>query len=62
MKKFAECGERFKQISADLLLGGLISYSKSAYVECRRVIAIDAPDVVEKGRSGETAFRWFGRC
>jgi hypothetical protein len=31
MKKFATCGEWFKQISADLLLDGLISYPKPAY-------------------------------
>jgi hypothetical protein len=54
MKKFAQCGEWFKQISADLLLGGLISYPKPAYLEGRRVLAVDASDVVEKGRSGKT--------
>jgi hypothetical protein len=31
MKKFAKCGEWFEQISATLALGGLNSYSKSAY-------------------------------
>jgi hypothetical protein len=54
MKKFARCGEWFKQISAGLLRGGLISYPKPAYLEGRRVLAVDASDVVEKGRSGET--------
>jgi hypothetical protein len=33
---------------------GLISYPKPAYLEGRRVPAVDASDVVEKGRSGET--------
>jgi hypothetical protein len=36
MKKFAKCGEWFKQIRADLLLGGLISYPKPAYLELIR--------------------------
>jgi hypothetical protein len=31
MKKFAKRGEWFKQISATLVLGGFISYSKPAY-------------------------------
>jgi hypothetical protein len=31
MKKFAKCGECFKQISTTLALGGFISYSKSTY-------------------------------
>jgi hypothetical protein len=31
MKKFAKCGEWFKQISAKLLRNGLISYPKPAY-------------------------------
>jgi hypothetical protein len=54
MKKFAKCGEWFKQISAGLVLSGLISYPKPAYLEGRRVLAAGASDVVEKGRSGET--------
>jgi hypothetical protein len=54
MKKFATCGEWFKQISTDLLLSGLISYPKPAYLEGRRVLAVDASDVIEKERSGET--------
>jgi hypothetical protein len=33
---------------------GLISYPKPAYLEGRRVPAVDASDVIEKGRSGET--------
>jgi hypothetical protein len=37
-----------------LLPGGLSSYPKPAYLEGRRVLAVDASDVVEKGRSGET--------
>jgi hypothetical protein len=31
MKKFAKCGEWFKQTSADLLLSGFISHPKPAY-------------------------------
>jgi hypothetical protein len=49
IKKFTECGERFKQISAELSRGGLIAYPKPAYLEGRRVPAVDASDVVEKG-------------
>jgi hypothetical protein len=37
-----------------LLLGGLIADPKPAYLESRRVLAVDASDVVEKGWSGET--------
>ncbi|MDR2795710.1 MAG: transposase [Spirochaetaceae bacterium] len=54
MKKFAKCGEWFKQISAELSRDGLIAYPKPAYLEGRRVLAVDASDVVENGRSGET--------
>jgi hypothetical protein len=51
-----KCGRimQFKQISADMLRGGVISYPKPDYLEGRRVLAVDASDVVEKGRSGET--------
>ncbi|MDR2743408.1 MAG: hypothetical protein LBB98_14845, partial [Treponema sp.] len=55
MKKFAKCGEWFKHISAELSRDGLISYPKPTYLEGRRVLAVDASDVVEKGRSGETS-------
>jgi hypothetical protein len=54
-KKLAIGGEWFKQISADLPRGGLISYPKPAYPEGRRVPAVDASDVVEKGLGGETS-------
>jgi hypothetical protein len=54
MKKSAKCGEWFKQISADLPRGGLILYPKPAYLEGRRVLAVDASDVAGKRRSGET--------
>jgi hypothetical protein len=42
MNKFAKCGEWFKQISAGLLRGGLISYPKPAYLAGRQVLAVDA--------------------
>jgi hypothetical protein len=54
MNKFAKCGAWFKRISASLALSGLIAYAKPACLEGRRVLAVDATDVVEKGRSGAT--------
>jgi hypothetical protein len=54
MSKFAKCGEWFKRISKGLVREGMTEYSKPSYMEGRRVLAVDASDVVEKGRSGKT--------
>jgi len=54
MKKFAQCGEWFEWISSQIVTRELASYSKPSYLSAYRPIAVDASDVVEKGRSGET--------
>jgi hypothetical protein len=53
MKKFALCGEWFEWITSQLVTKKLAHYAKPAYLSAYRPVAVDASDVVEKGRSGE---------
>ena len=52
MKKFSQCAEWFRLISAMLMQGVVADYPKPEYLDNYRVIAYDASDVAEKGRSG----------
>lgn len=52
MKRFQKCGAWFEWVCAHLQWEGRISYRKPSYLERYRVLAVDASDVVEKGRSG----------
>jgi len=54
MKKFALCGEWFEWITSQIATQELASYAKPPYLSAYRPLAVDASDVVEKGRSGET--------
>jgi hypothetical protein len=54
MKRFSQCGEWFEWITSQLMMKQLAKYQKPAFLEHYRPIAVDASDVVEKGRSGET--------
>ena len=54
MKKFAQCGEWFEWISSRIVTQELANYAKPSYLSAYRPLAVDASDVVEKGRSGET--------
>jgi len=54
MKKFAMCGEWFEWITSQLVTSALANYARPAYLSAYRPLAVDASDVVEKGRSGET--------
>jgi len=54
MKKFAMCGEWFEWITSQLVTSALANYAKPPYLSAYRTLAIDASNVVEKGRSGET--------
>jgi len=54
MKKFALCGEWFEWITSQIVTQELTNYTKPPYLSAYRPIAVDASDVVEKGRSGET--------
>lgn len=54
MKRFAQCGEWFEWITSQLVTRQLANYTKPAFLAAYRTIAVDASDVVEKGRSGET--------
>jgi hypothetical protein len=56
MKKFALCGEWFEWITSQIVMRELANYSKPPFLNAYRIVAVDASDVVEKGRSGE-AFR-----
>ena len=51
MKRFKNCNEWFKWIISKTISDGLISYELPGYLNKYRVLAIDASDVVEKGRS-----------
>ena len=53
MKKFEQCGKWFEWITGQLVTKQLACYEKPAFLESYRPIAIDASDVVEKGRSGQ---------
>jgi hypothetical protein len=52
MERFALCGDWFRLICAELSPSLTADYTKPAYLSAYRVIAYDASDVVEKGRSG----------
>lgn len=53
MKKFAMCGEWFEWITTKIVTRELANYAKPSYLRGYRPIAVDASDVVEKGRSGK---------
>ena len=52
MKRFEQCGDWFKAINAKIAREETIGYKKPSYLDNRTVVAIDATDVTEKGRSG----------
>ena len=52
MKRFQKCGAWFEWVCNHLQWEGRISYRKPSCLERYRVLAVDASDVVEKGRSG----------
>ncbi|MGD9569244.1 MAG: transposase [Sedimentibacter sp.] len=54
MKKFEKCTEWFKWISESLIKDAVSDFQKPVFLEDYRVTAVDASDVIEKGRSGQT--------
>jgi hypothetical protein len=52
MKRFEKCNGWFKRIISDLVTNGMIPYQKPELLENYNIIAVDATDVKEKGRSG----------
>jgi len=60
MKKFGQCAEWFRWNSEKLLQGMVADYLKPEYLDDYRVIAFDASDVVEKGRSGQLYHLHYG--
>jgi hypothetical protein len=60
MKKFSLCAVWFQLISAKLMQSVVADYPKPKYLDNYRVIAYDASDVVEKGKSGRTFRLHFG--
>lgn len=52
MKRFEKCGDWFRTINSKIALQELIEYQKPEWIEERTVVAVDASDVTEKGRSG----------
>lgn len=52
MKRFSGCGDWFKWILSTLVTDGMIQYEIPEALKDYRVIAVDASDVTEKGRSG----------
>jgi len=53
MKKFEKCTEWFNWISEHLIKAAVSDFQKPSFLENYRVVAVDASDVVEKGRSGQ---------
>lgn len=54
MKRFEGCAGWFEHINGELAQGAVCDYVLPGWLSSRRVIAVDASDVVEKGRSGRT--------
>ena len=52
MKRFENCNNWFKKITSELVTNGTVTYEKPSWLTDYRVIAVDASDVSEKGRSG----------
>jgi hypothetical protein len=51
MKRLAKCKDWFNSISRQLLNKVIVGYQKPAWLKKYTVVAADASDVVEKGRS-----------
>ena len=49
MKKFAKCGEWFRQINTELCECSVADYQKPSYLENYRVLATDASDITSTG-------------
>lgn len=54
MKRFAKCGNWFKWILARILPQSIVEYQKPNGLEKYTFVALDASDVVEKGRAKRT--------
>lgn len=54
MKRFEKCANWFRGINEKIASSCLVDYQKPAWIENRTVVAVDASDVTEKGRSGRT--------
>ena len=54
MKRFEKCGNWFKAINSRIAPLALVHYQKPKWMEEFDPLAVDASDVVEKGRSGRT--------
>jgi len=54
MKRLAQCKDWFVSICQMLMAQGLESYQQPAWLAGKTVVAVDASDVVEKGRSRRT--------
>ena len=54
MKRFKNCNNWFKWIIEKIVTGGMISYEIPNNLKDYRVLALDASEVKEKGRSGRT--------
>jgi hypothetical protein len=54
MKRFEQCGDWFRSINEKIASQCLIQYHPPKWLEDKTIIAVDATDVTEKGRSGRT--------
>ena len=52
MKRFEKCGEWFKRINEKIVATDMTDYKKPEWMKDREVVAVDASDISEKGRSG----------
>jgi len=54
MKRFEKCANWFRSINKKIASSCLADYQKPAWIKNKIVVAVDASDVTEKGRSGRT--------
>ena len=54
MKRFEKCGNWFRAINQKIATKELINYQRPNWMEEKTVVAVDASNVTEKGRSGRT--------
>ena len=52
MKRFEQCGNWFRSLNEKLAANCLVSYQPPSFLDGKTVVAVDASDVKEKGRSG----------
>ena len=50
MKRFAKCGERFKNIAQNIEYPEAVGYKKPSVFDHFKIIAVDASDIIQRGK------------